>query len=140
MASAIRAALFGRRFVRHVSSLAAVFWRSPDARWAGLLLAGAVVLEVATVFGTLRLSDAERRILDALEDRQPAAFASAMLLFAGVATAFALVSAYRVYLRQLVEIRWRRSVTAHYVDRWVSERAYSQAQLHGGEVDNPDQR
>lgn len=136
----IRTALFGHRFIRHVARLAAVFWRSSDARVAALLLAAAVALEIATVYGTLQLSDAERRILDALQDHQPAAFASAMMLFAAMAAGFALVSAYRVYLRQLVEIRWRRGVTAHYVDRWVSGRAYCQAQLHGDEVDNPDQR
>jgi putative ATP-binding cassette transporter len=140
MTTPSRAALFGRRFIRHVARLATVFWRSSDARVAALLLAGAIALEVATVYGALRLSDTERHILDALQDRQPAAFASAMMLFAVMAATFAFVSAYRVYLRQLVEIRWRRGVTAHYVGRWVSGRAYCQAQLHGREVDNPDQR
>lgn len=140
MAPPGRAALFGRRFIRHLARLIAVYWRSPDARVGALLLAGAIALELATVYGTLWLSDAERLILDALQDRQPAAFASAMVLFAAMAAGFVLVSAYRVYMRQLVEIRWRRGVTAHYVDRWMSPRAYCQEQLHGDEVDNPDQR
>ena len=45
-----------------------------------------------------------------------------------------------IYLRQLLEIRWRRGVTADYVDHWMSERAYCQVQLHRDELDNPDQR
>ena len=52
---------------------------------------------------------------------------------------FALVSALRIYLRQQLEIRWRRGLTAHYLERW-SAQAYTQAELHLGEVDNPDQR
>jgi putative ATP-binding cassette transporter len=63
-----------------------------------------------------------------------------MGLFGAISAAFVLVSAYRVYLRQLLEIRWRRAVTADYVAHWVTERAYCQERLHGGEADNPDQR
>jgi putative ATP-binding cassette transporter len=51
-----------------------------------------------------------------------------------------LVSSFRVYVRQVLEIRWRRGLTGHFVGRWVGGQAYVQAQLHGGEIDNPDQR
>jgi hypothetical protein len=37
---------------------------------------------------------------------------AAIALFAAISAAF-LVSAYRIYLRQLLEIRWRRGVTTH---------------------------
>jgi putative ATP-binding cassette transporter len=40
----------------------------------------------------------------------------------------------------VLEIRWRRGLTGHYVGRWVGGQAYGQTQLHGGEIDNPDQR
>jgi putative ATP-binding cassette transporter len=135
-----RQAVFGRRFIRHLRELVRIYWTSADARWGGLLLGGAVFLELGTVYGNLRLSDAERRIMDAVQHKQPTAFLAAMGLFAALSAGFVLVSAYRIYLRQLLEIRWRRGVTTHYVDRWMNERAYCQAQLHGDEVDNPDQR
>jgi putative ATP-binding cassette transporter len=133
-------AVFGRRFIRHLRDLIGIYAKSPDARWGALLLAGAVSLELGTVYGNLRLSGAERRIMDALQDKQPTAFLAATGLFAALSAGFVLLSAYRIYLRQLLEIRWRRGVTTHYVDRWINERAYCQAQLHGDEVDNPDQR
>jgi vitamin B12/bleomycin/antimicrobial peptide transport system ATP-binding/permease protein len=132
--------LFGRRFVRHLAELIRIYWTSPDARRGAPLLAGAIVLELGMVYGNLRLSDAERRIMDAIQAKEAGAFLAAMGLFAGVSAGFVLVSAYRIYLRQLVEIGWRRGVTAHYVDRWMTERAYCQEKLHGNEVDNPDQR
>jgi vitamin B12/bleomycin/antimicrobial peptide transport system ATP-binding/permease protein len=133
-------ALFGRRFARHLGRLVRMYWMSRDGRWAALLLAGAIALELGTVYGTFLLSDAERRIMDALQANQSTAFLSAIGFFAGVTGGFVLVSAYRIYLRQLVEIRWRRGETADYLDRWMSERAYCQMHLHGDELDNPDQR
>lgn len=135
-----RPAVFDRRFGRHLWRLIRVYWMSPQGRRGALLLAGAIALELSTVYGTFLLSDAERRIIDALQDKRSAEFLSGLALFAAVSLGFVLVGAYRVYLRQLVEIRWRRSVTAHYVDRWMNKRAYCQLQLHGDEVDNPDQR
>src|SRR5262249_54236683 len=74
------------------------------------------------------------------QEKQPTAFFAAMGLFAALSAGVVLVSAYRIYLRQLLEIRWRRGVTNHYVDRWMTGHAYCQEKLHGGEVDNPDQR
>ena len=53
---------------------------------------------------------------------------------------FVIASTYRIYVRQALEIRWRRVLTAHYLERWMSAQAYCQIQLHRGEIDNPDQR
>jgi putative ATP-binding cassette transporter len=140
MPTARRPAVFGRRFVRVLARLVRVYWTSPDAKWGALLLAGAVALELGTVWGNLLLSDAERRALDALEQKQPGAFFAAIGLFAAIVVGFSVTSAYRIYLRQQLEIRWRRGLTAHYLERWVSRQSYPQAALHGAEVDNPDQR
>jgi vitamin B12/bleomycin/antimicrobial peptide transport system ATP-binding/permease protein len=140
MRELIKQPIFGRRFIGHFWSLIAVYWRSPDAPRGMLLLAGAVLLELGTVYANLGLADAERRIMDALQDKQATIFLEAVGLFAAISAAFVLASAYRIYLRQLLEIRWRRGVTAYYVDHWMTERALCQEKLHGADVDNPDQR
>ena len=46
------------------------------------------------------------------------------------------------YLRQWLTIRWRRWLTAHYQEEWLSGRAYYQMQLQAETLgnDNPDQR
>ena len=133
-------ALFDRRFARHLRRLVRVYWTTPDARRGAMLLALAVVLEIATVAGNLLVADAERQIIDGLEDRKLAAFLSALGVFLAATLGFVLASAYRIYVRQAVEIRWRRSLTAHYVERWISERSYVMQELDGAEVDNPQQR
>jgi putative ATP-binding cassette transporter len=140
MPTARKPAVFGRRFARALWRLTRVYWTSSDAKWGGLLLAGAILLEFGTVYGNLLISDAERRALDALELRQWASFLAAIGLFATTVIGFTLVSAFRIYLRAQLEIRWRRGVTAHYLERWMSAQAYCQGELHFGEIDNPDQR
>lgn len=72
-----RPAMFGRRFIGHLRRLIGIYWTSPGARRGILLLAGAVFLELGTVYGNLRLADAERRIMDAVQDKQSAAFFAA---------------------------------------------------------------
>jgi putative ATP-binding cassette transporter len=132
--------LFDQRFVRHLVRLARVYWTSPEGRRGALLLLGAVVLELGSVYGNFLLSVGERRIMDALQAKAGLVFVESIGFFAAVASGFVLVSAWRIYLRQLVEIRWRESDTAEYLRLWMSDRAYYQMHLHRDELDNPDQR
>ena len=131
--------VFGSRFVRNLWKLVAVYWRSPDAGWGAFLLMLAVVFELWTVWGSFHVADAEREILDALARREPPAFLAAIGVFLMVMLLFLFASAYRIYIRQALEIRWRRALTAHYVERWIGPRAYVEPELHP-DIDNPDQR
>jgi putative ATP-binding cassette transporter len=133
-------ALFGRRFARAVWRLIRTYWSLPEGRRSGLLLAGAIALELAAVYASVLLSGAERRVFDALERRESMAFLAAVGTLLASVLGFVLVSTYRIYLRQALEIRWRRGLTGHYLGRWVGSHAYLQDQLHPGEIDNPDQR
>src|SRR4029450_12538865 len=116
--------VFGARFLRNLWKLVAVYWRSPDAAWGGFLLVLAVLFELWTVWGSLHVADAERRILDALAQRESSAFLAAIGVFLVVTLLFLFASAYRIYIRQALEIRWRRALTAHFVERWIGPRAY----------------
>jgi putative ATP-binding cassette transporter len=119
--------------------LVRIYWSSRDARWGALLLLGAVVLEIATVYASVLIADTQRQVVEGLEHRQASDFLLAGALYVGFLLLFVVVSTYRVYVRQVLEIRWRRELTAHYVNRWIGPQAYGQSQLHG-DLDNPDQR
>jgi putative ATP-binding cassette transporter len=136
----LQRAVFDPRFARRLGRLTWLYWRSPDAGRAVLLLAGAVALELATVYGNFVLADAQRRIYDALENRAAAAFFAGVGMFAGVVLGFVLVSTYRVYVRQALEIRWRTWLTDHLLDDWISPHACSQMESVRADADNPDQR
>lgn len=86
------------------------------------------------------MADAERRILDAIDERASGPFFAAIGIFLVVTFLYLLSSAYRIYVRQALEIRWRRALTADYVERWVGPHAYVQPELHHEKMDNPDQR
>jgi putative ATP-binding cassette transporter len=133
-------AVFGRRFARNLWRLTRIYWASPAARQGALLLALAIALEFGTVYGNVLLADAQRRVGDAVQDREMSAFFAAGWSFFGIVVAFVLVSAYRIYVRQWLEMHWRQSVTAHYLELWMGPQAYCQRELHPNEADNPDQR
>jgi putative ATP-binding cassette transporter len=140
MADTRKPSIVGRRLLKAVARITRLYWSSPDARWGALLLLLSIALELGTVFATLALAEAERRVMDALEQRQAGAFFEASGLFISVIVGFVLVSTYRIYVRQALEIRWRKGLTARFLERWIDRQAFCQAMLHPGEVDNPDQR
>lgn len=133
-------AIFGRRFGRNLARLVRVYWGSPDARRGALLLVGAIALELATVLASVLVARAEGAIMDAIVRKEASAFLITVGVFLTVSLALLLASTYRVYVRQALEIRWRRVLTVDYVERWMSPQAYAFSELHRGEVDNPDQR
>jgi putative ATP-binding cassette transporter len=132
--------LAGRRLARALWRLLRIYWTSPDAKWGGLLLLVTVVFELGTVRAHLFLAEAQGQTWDSLETREAAEFVRSITFLVASMGLFVVVSTYRVYLRQALEIRWRRALTAHYLSRWMSAQAFVQSDLHRGEIDNPDQR
>jgi putative ATP-binding cassette transporter len=56
---------------------------------------------------------------------------------------YVLMATYATYFNQMLQIKWRQWLTAHYVENWLSKRAYYNISLRqnpGQIVDNPDQR
>ena len=140
MATLRKPALRGGRLASSLWRLVRIYWTSPDARWGGMLLAAAIALEFGSVQATVQVSAAQRRTIEALEHRDAGGFAVLVGLFLGLSVLSIVVSTARVYLRQRLEIRWRRGLTGNFVARWMGGEAYGQSELHGGEIDNPDQR
>jgi putative ATP-binding cassette transporter len=140
MATARKPTLRGRRLAHALWQLVRIYWTSPDAKWGALLLACAVALEFATVRTTFYVSDIQRQTVESLERRDASAFLLMAGMFIGLSLFLIVVSMLRIYLRQLVEIRWRRGLTGDFLARWIGDHAYGQTQLHAAVIDNPDQR
>jgi putative ATP-binding cassette transporter len=135
-----RQPVFDRRFLRQLGQLTRLYWSSPDRNRGGLLLAGAVVLELGTVWGNFELAAQQGRAADALQQMQAGAFFQALGVYLVLVIGVLFVSTFRIFVRQLLEIRWRRWLTDDYLAQWMGPQAFCQAELHAGEVDNPDQR
>jgi putative ATP-binding cassette transporter len=137
--------------LREAWSLAAPYWRSEE-RWRARGLLGAVVgLNLGLVAMSVLLSYWNREFFNALEARDAAAFSALLFTwretdsglmpgFVWIATLYILVAVYALYLRQALQIRWRRWITETLLAEWLAERAYYRLSLTSAGADNPDQR
>jgi putative ATP-binding cassette transporter len=120
--------------------LASPYIRSED-RWAGrILLAAVVAIELATVAITVLLNTWNAAFYNALQERNWNAFVYQLGYFCVLAGAFILLAVYQLYLNQWLQIRWRRWMTAVYLDHWLAGANHYRMQLLGDAADNPDQR
>ena len=62
------------------------------------------------------------------------------MVFLAVALIVVFVSTYRIYVRNILQIRWRTHLTDHFLGEWMGPHAYWHRELHHKETDNPDQR
>ena len=132
-----------RRFISKlaiIGRLASPYFRSED-RWAGGgLLAVIIALELALVFIDVQFNQWNNRFYNALQDRNWDVFVSELTFFCLLAAAFILLAVYKLYLNQWLQIRWRRWMTRHYLERWLNSSTHYRMQLLGDGADNPDQR
>jgi vitamin B12/bleomycin/antimicrobial peptide transport system ATP-binding/permease protein len=133
--------------VRGILSTLATVWRiaSPyfrsEDRWPGrLLLVTVVAIELSIVAITVLLNEWNNRFYNALQDRKWDAFVYQLGYFCVLAAAFILLAVYQLYLNQWLQIRWRRWLTATYLDHWLQGANHYRMQLLGDAADNPDQR
>jgi putative ATP-binding cassette transporter len=132
-------------------TIARPYWRSEE-RWpARGLLALVVFLNLALVGMSVLLSYWNREFFNALQEKRADAFwqllfwwqpteSGPMPGFVFVAALYILIAAYQLYLRQALQIRWRRWLTRQYLERWLADRAYYRIALTDPGTDNPDQR
>ncbi len=116
------------------------FWFSED-RWAawGLLLA-VIALNLGIVYINVLLNKWNNTFYDALQDKNYTVFLHQLIRFSWLAGLFIVFAVYQFYLNQMLQIRWRRWLTEHYLRGWLTEGAYYRMQFVAGEADNPDQR
>ncbi|MDP8923385.1 MAG: ABC transporter ATP-binding protein/permease [Chloroflexota bacterium] len=129
-----------KSFFRRTWALTAPYWRSDQWRWAWGLLVSVVALTLGLVYINVLINDWYRQFYNALEQRDFGAFQYLILYFAGLATVYIVAAVYRIYLTQMLEIRWRSWLTDRYVSRWLDNQAYYRLELQNRGTDNPDQR
>lgn len=139
-------------FLRDAWALARPYWSSEDRWRARGLLAVVVALNLSLVGMTVLLTYWQRAFYNALEAKEWDAFIALLFTwhtteaegflpsFTIVAALYILIAVYQLYLRQALQIRWRRWLTEVYLTQWLEGRAYYRMALTDPETDNPDQR
>lgn len=129
-----------RPFLRDLWALARPYWFSEERRSARALLAVVIALNLGVVYVNVEINQWQNAFYNSLQDRNQAAFMSQLIKFCWLAAAYIFMAVYAYYLRQLLQIRWRRWLTEKYLNEWLDGRMYYRLQLTDRGTDNPDQR
>jgi putative ATP-binding cassette transporter len=127
-------------FLRGFFRLAAPYFTSEEKWMAWTLLIGVLALTLLQIGIAIRLNLWNRDFFNSLESRDWNAFLYQMGLFSLLCGATMCVAVYQVYVRQLLQLRWRRWLTAKLVDDWLEKGRHYQLNFIEPGVDNPDQR
>ena len=139
-------------FIAEAWALTAPYWRSEERWRARLLLAVVIALNLSLVGMTVLLTYWQRAFYNTLETKDWDGFIALLFTwhrteeegflpgFSIVAALYILIAVYQLYLRQALQIRWRRWLTETYLSQWLADRAYYRMALTDPSTDNPDQR
>src|SRR6185436_12700254 len=127
-------------FIAAFWRLAGPYWSSED-RWAGRgLLAVVIGLNLALVAVEVRFNSWNNDFYNTLQALDEGEFYHQLGIFTLLAIAFIVIGVYRLYLNQMLQIRWRRWLTDRYLDTWLGEQRFYRLQIGDQQTDNPDQR
>ena len=116
------------------------YWRSEE-KWKALGLLGVVVaLNFAAVYFLVQLNNWYNSFYNALQGYQEELFWPLVGEFTALAFVYILIAVYAIYLRQMLQLKWRTWMTDRYLSDWLKEQAYYRLQVLRSDTDNPDQR
>jgi putative ATP-binding cassette transporter len=120
-------------------SLIRPYWVSKEKWSAWILLVVIIAANLGIVYINVRLNSWNAEFYNALEAKNWGAFKAAILLFTVLAFSYIFLAVFRIYFRQLLEIRWRRWITEEFIGRWLKHQAFYRIE-RDRLTDNPDQR
>ena len=116
------------------------YWQSEEKGAAWLLLLVVIGLNLGLVYLLVQFNLWNNEFYNSLQNKNYDQFMALILKFVGLAFTFIAVAVYQVYLRQMLQIRWRRWLTDAFMADWLANRNYYRLELTSQGTDNPDQR
>ena len=131
------------------------YFSSREWKGAWALLIVVIALSLASVYLAVQFNMWRREFYNMLNSKDlhdvPVAIGSMTLFttnyflylmgkFTFLALIYIVVGVYALYLRQILQLRWRKWVTKNLIDRWLDNRAYYRLQLQNYGSENPEQR
>ena len=113
------------------------YWSSEEKWKARGLLAVVISMNFAMVYLLVQLNEWYQIFWDALQNYEQERFFPLLGQFSAIAFTYIIIAVYAVYLRQMVQIKWRTWMTNNYLRAWMGGQIYYRLQ---DATDNPDQR
>ncbi|HXC41761.1 MAG TPA: ABC transporter ATP-binding protein/permease [Burkholderiales bacterium] len=127
-------------FLGKVWELAKPYWKSDEKGRAWALLVAIVALTLGLVYVDVLFNEWNRVFYNALEQKNYQDFKDLLLWFSFLAVLFIAGAIYKLYLTQMLTMRWRAWLTNQYLQEWLDKQIYYRLQLDAHGTDNPDQR
>lgn len=116
------------------------YWSSQEKWKARGLLAVVIALNFAMVYLLVMLNDWYNEFYNSLQNYEVDSFWYLIGKFSAIAFTYIFIAVYAIYLRQMLQIKWRTWMTNQYLNTWMDKQVYYRLQLSNGSTDNPDQR
>lgn len=116
------------------------YWNSEHKWKARGLLAVVIGLNFFCVYLLVRMNSWYNEFYNALQQYQADKFWPLLGEFTALAMLYIVIAVYAIYLRQMLQIKWRTWMTDEYLSRWLKRQVYYRMQVQGSDTDNPDQR
>lgn len=130
-----------KEVIKRVWKIAMPYWAYSKERWGSLVLLAVNVFVM--VFSTrvgVRSTLWNRDWLTAFQTYDAQMWKQQIAVFLLIGAANTFTAQLNAYCESWLKIRWRRWMTARYVNYWLEGSAHYRMQLTGNETDNPDQR
>ncbi|MBR0062448.1 MAG: ABC transporter ATP-binding protein/permease, partial [Selenomonadaceae bacterium] len=126
-----------KKLFRGFWSLFKGYWSSEEKWKARGLFAVVIAMNFAMVYLLVQLNDWYKVFYDALQNYEEENFWPLIGQFSAIAFTYIVIAVYAIYLRQMLQIKWRTWMTQNYLSAWLSGQTYYRLQ---DAADNPDQR
>ena len=125
---------------RNVWRMMRSYWKSEEKWWARGMLGVIIFLSLGQVYMLVLLNQWYNDFYNALQNYDFSLFWPLIGQFMLVAFVYIIMAVYAVYLRQMLQIKWRTWMTRQYLRSWMAKQVYYKLQVLKSDMDNPDQR
>lgn len=131
---------FNKQCFRDFWHLLKPYWKSEE-KWSAFgLLALNILCIIIEVRASVAINDYNKDFFDALQNFDTAAMITCLWHFVVAIAILLLTFGYAVYFNGLLSIRWRRWLTKHYLNNWLTNHNHYRLTFAKNNIDNPDQR
>ncbi len=116
------------------------YWQSQYRTSAYIFLVSVLIMSMTLVGMDVLFTTWYNYFYNALQDYDWHGSIDLLVIFIFMASISIVLSVYRYYLQSYLGLRWRRWLTAQFLNRWLDQRGYYYLEDFHDTTDNPDQR